>query len=69
MSLLLSESEIRPYLSADRVIRTLPLPTAIPEMAGEILLITGTGKYMKNIADNPEENLGIRRPLSAPFYR
>lgn len=61
MSLLLSESEIRPYLSADRVIRTLPLPTAIPEMAGEILLITGTGKYMKNIADNPEENLGIIR--------
>ena len=37
------------------------MPAAIPEMAGEILLVTGTGKYMKNINDNPEENLGIVR--------
>lgn len=61
MSLLLSESEIAPYFTSDNVIRKLNMPAAIPEMAGELLLVTGTGKYMKNVYDNPEENLGIVR--------
>lgn len=61
MSLLLREDQVSPYLDLDKAVRILPMPAAIPEMAGEILIVTGTGKYMKNINDSPEENLGIVR--------
>lgn len=59
MSLLLRKEQISPFINVNEIVRILPMPIAIPEMAGEILLVTGTGKYMKNINDNPEENLGI----------
>ncbi len=62
MSLLLTEAEVKEYIDtskAENVIKILPMPSAIPEMAGEYLLVTGTGKYIKNIADNPEENVGL----------
>lgn len=33
----------------------------VPDLAGEYFLVTGAGKYMRNVAESPEENLAIVR--------
>ena len=33
--------------------------TSVPEMAGEKFLITGTGKFLRNVEIDPEHNLGV----------
>lgn len=35
------------------------LPKKIQGLGGDLILISGTGKYLKNIAGDPERNLGI----------
>jgi rhamnulose-1-phosphate aldolase len=35
------------------------LQKKVPDLGGEVFLISGTGKYLKNIALDPERNLGI----------
>ena len=35
------------------------LPKKVDVMGGDLVLISGTGKYLKNIAGDPEGNLGI----------
>ena len=62
ISILLRDEEVAPYLEGDdKVIRDLPLAVAFPEFAGRYFLITGTGKYFKNVSKNPEVNLGLIR--------
>ncbi len=39
-------------------IETIPLPEAIPELAGKAFLITGSGRRLREIIDNPAANLG-----------
>jgi rhamnulose-1-phosphate aldolase len=41
--------------------RKFPLNFNAPELHGRLILVTGTGKYFRNLAQNPEENLGILR--------
>ena len=61
ISLLLDEDEAGVYLNTGKVIRTFNLECNAIELTGKIFLVTGTGKYFKNIQYNPEENLGIVR--------
>ena len=61
LSYLLTEEEIRPYLDPDRVIRVIPIPFDASELAGKYFLVTGTGKYFKNVEYDPENNLGLFR--------
>lgn len=61
ISVLVDESEIKPYVNTKKVIRDLPLAVAFPEFAGKYFIVTGTGKYFKNVAKNPAENLGLIR--------
>ncbi len=61
ISVLLDDAELMPLLSSLPTIRTLPLSAAFPELAGRYFLVTGTGKYFKNMFDDPEDNLGIVR--------
>lgn len=35
------------------------LPLAMPEIAGERFLVTGTGRFLRNIEVSPEKNIGI----------
>ena len=65
ISYLLDENEVKEYLDIDNVIRTIPFMgtnkvdfDAI-KLAGKIFLVTGTGKYFKNVSKDPETNLGI----------
>ena len=61
VSLLLDEAEVAKYLDLKKVIRTIPIGFDAKELAGKIFLVTGTGKYFKNVEDDPENNLGIIR--------
>lgn len=61
ISWLLEEEEIKGYIDLEEVIRTIPLNFDASELKGRIFLVTGTGKYFKNIKKAPEENVGVVR--------
>lgn len=61
ISYLLEESWVAEYLDLNRVIRTIPLGFDAKPLAGKFFIVTGTGKYFKNVTDDPETNLGILR--------
>ena len=61
VSLLLEESQVADCVDTGRVIRTIPTGFAEPALAGAYFLVTGTGKYFKNVQYAPEVNLGIVR--------
>lgn len=61
MSYLLYEDDIKEYLDLNNVIRELDTGFVCKDLIGKYFLITGTGKYFKNVEDDPETNLGIIR--------
>ncbi len=61
ISLLLDEAEVRKYLTIPAIVRTIPTGFEAPELDGKCFLVTGTGKYFKNVQYAPEVNLGIVR--------
>lgn len=61
ISLLLDEKEVAEYLDLNKVIREIKIGFKAKPLAGKIFLVTGTGKYFKNVTDDPENNLGIVR--------
>ena len=67
ISYLLDEKEVAEYLDLNKVIRTIPLMGVnavdfdVTPLIGKIFIVTGTGKYFKNVQDDPENNLGIVR--------
>lgn len=64
LSMYLPDEAIQEYLDLSQVIRTLPLQFDASEIAGKIFIVTGTGKYFKNIENDPSSNLGIVRIAS-----
>ena len=54
ISLMLDENEVKEYLDVTNVFTA-------PELQGKYFLVTGTGKYFKNVQYAPEINLGIVR--------
>lgn len=67
ISYLLDEEEVKEYLDVNHVIRSIPLAGIrassldVSSLAGRIFLVTGTGKYFKNVEDDPANNVGIFR--------
>ena len=61
ISLLLDEAEVKEYLDCTQVVRTIPTGFEAPELEGKLFLVTGTGKYFKNVQYAPDVNLGIVR--------
>ncbi len=61
VSVLLEEAALSPYLNPQAVIRTLPTGFEAPELDGRYFLVTGTGKYFKNVQYDPAKDLGIVR--------
>lgn len=59
ISYLLYEEEIDDYLDKSKIVREIPLSFDAKELVGKYFLVTGTGKYFKNIEKDPENNLGI----------
>ena len=61
VSMLLEEADLKDYLDLTRVKLKIPTGFTAPELDGKYFLVTGTGKYFKNIQHDPENNLGIVR--------
>lgn len=67
ISYLLKEEDINDYLDLNKVIRNIPLAGVHQSaldfslLIGKYFLVTGTGKYFKNVEGDPETNLGIFR--------
>lgn len=53
--------EVGYYLSLDRRFPVTPLSFQTPELAGEIFLVSGSGKYFKNVRHNPADCLALIR--------
>ena len=61
ISYMLDESVVGQYLNLNKVIRTIPTGFQADSLIGKIFIVTGTGKYFKNVTKDPETNLGIIR--------
>ncbi|MCF0116111.1 MAG: rhamnulose-1-phosphate aldolase [Erysipelotrichaceae bacterium] len=61
ISYMLSEEEVSEYLDTTVVLRTIPTGFDAPELAGKYFIVTGTGKYFKNVHFDPAKNLGVLR--------
>ena len=59
ISLMLDEDVVKEYLDVTSVLRTIPTGFTAPELDGKYFLVTGTGKYFKNVQYAPDVNLGI----------
>lgn len=61
ISCILTEEELAPYLDLNNIVRRIPLGFDGSALARKCFVLTGTGKYFKNVKDDPETNLGIIR--------
>ena len=61
ISCLLREEEVAEYLDTGKVLRTIPTGFDAKPLTGKYFIVTGTGKYFKNVGKDPETNLGIIR--------
>ena len=67
ISYLLDEAEVAEYLNPTQVLRTIPTGFDATTLIGKIFIVTGTGKYFKNVAKDPEQNLGIVRIAAVQY--
>ena len=61
ISYMLKTDEVAEYLDLNNVIRTVDTGFNAEKLIGKIFIVTGSGKYFKNVTDDPEANLGIIR--------
>ncbi len=61
ISVLLSEADVAEYLNVNNVLRDIPTGFEAPALDGKYFLVTGTGKYFKNVQYDPACNLGLVR--------
>ena len=61
ISYLLKDYDLSEYLDLNGVIREIPMGFEAKSLVGQCFLVTGTGKYFKNVESDPENNLGIVR--------
>ena len=61
ISYMLDNDEVAEYLDLTKIIRTIPIGFEAKSLIGKIFIVTGTGKYFKNVMDDPANNLGIIR--------
>lgn len=59
VSMMLEDGEVEAY--ATETIRAIDLGFEAKSLAGKHFIVTGTGKYFKNVAADPENNLGVFR--------
>ena len=61
ISVLLDKKDVKKYLDVKKVLRTIPTGFSAPSLEGKYFLVTGTGKYFKNVQYDPAANLGLVR--------
>lgn len=61
ISYLLTEEEVAEYLDVHHVERVIPIDFEGSALAGKYFIVTGSGKYFKNVEKDPEDSLGVIR--------
>ena len=61
ISYLLEEKEVKKYLNVKKVIREIPTGFNASPLKNKYFIVTGSGKYFKNVEGDPETNLGVIR--------
>lgn len=61
VSMLIDTAEAAEYLDLDKPVRRIDVRFDASELAGRVLIVTGTGKYFKNVLRAPQINTGILR--------
>lgn len=61
ISYLLDENEVAKYINLLTPLRTINLTFPVKELAGKYFIVTGSGKYFRNVIKDPEANLGVLR--------
>ncbi|KTD86394.1 rhamnulose-1-phosphate aldolase [Paenibacillus etheri] len=61
VSYLLDENEVAKYINVLEPLRTIKLTFPVTELAGKYFIVTGSGKYFRNVIKDPEANLGVLR--------
>lgn len=61
ISYMLAETAVEKYLDPGHILRTIPLNFDAADLSGKIFIVTGAGKYFKNVMAGPENHLGIIR--------
>ncbi len=65
VSYILDEAELSEYLDLSKIGRLYPLQINAKPLAGKYLLVTGSGKYFKNVKEQPEANACIVKVTQA----
>lgn len=61
ISVRLTEAELSNYSDISEVKNTFDLGFAAPQIAGQSFLVTGTGRYFRNVTTQPTRDLGLVR--------
>lgn len=61
ISVMLDEAEVAEYLDVNAVLQDIPTGFEAPALDGKYFIVTGTGKYFKNVQYDPACNLGVIR--------
>jgi rhamnulose-1-phosphate aldolase len=61
VSYLLDENEVAKYINVLEPLRIIKLTFPVTELAGKYFIVTGSGKYFRNVIKDPEANLGVLR--------
>lgn len=61
ISYLLKEEEVGEYLDLTQVKKTIEIGFDCSELAENYFIVTGSGKYFKNVEYDPEDSLGVIR--------
>ena len=59
VSLRLTAEDVAPFKHMLKENRAVAIGELVPELAGQYFLVTGSGKYFRNVQLDPEENLGL----------
>lgn len=59
VSLRLTTEEVRAFSDVTETLRTVAIDFDASELAGKYYLVTGTGRYFKNITEYPERDMGL----------
>ncbi|OBZ18270.1 rhamnulose-1-phosphate aldolase [Bacillus sp. FJAT-27264] len=64
ISYLLDEEVVGKYIDIVESLRTIPLTFPVQELAGRYFIVTGSGKFFRNVIKDPEGCLGVLRVSS-----
>jgi rhamnulose-1-phosphate aldolase len=61
ISYLLDKDEVEKYINVLEPQRIINLSFPVKELAGKYFIVTGSGKFFRNVIKDPEANLGVLR--------